>query len=243
MTANARHVRLVDDHFAGRASPAAEAAMREHLPTCARCQRRYQRHLVLAKLDPTAPSAQERLATGLGLSLRRRRPPVALPFGAVAVAAVAISIAWPRAEVPQPRGAGVSPAVLIYRVGDRGRIGTVEAGVRPTDELAFAYTNPSERRYLLLYGQDEHGHVYWFHPGWPAGAPAPRAIAIRRGAGPYELPEAVRHRFDGRQLRVTAIFSDERLGVEAVERDGRALPSPKATPAAEVVSRSLEVMP
>lgn len=242
MNADARHVRAVDAYFAGHASPDEEIALRAHLPTCARCQRRYDRHLLLSRLDPRAPSAEDRLAAGLGFA-RRRRVAFALPLGALAVAAIALFVAWPRLEDPQPRGARTSPALLIYRVADGGRVGTVETRVGASDELAFAYANPTERRYLLIYGEDEHGHVYWFHPGWPAGAPAPRAVPIRRGAGPYELPEAVRHPFDGRSLRVTAIFSDEQLGVDAVERDGRALPSPATRPGAEIVQRALEVTP
>ena len=59
---------LVDAHFAGRIAPVRERRMREHLPGCASCSRYYEKHLVLASLDPRAPSAQERMAVGLGIA-------------------------------------------------------------------------------------------------------------------------------------------------------------------------------
>jgi hypothetical protein len=241
MSAALHHVRSVDRHFDGGLSPAEEAAMRAHLPSCARCQRRYERRLLLARLDPRTAPAEDRLAAGLGFAPRRRAP-AALRWGALAVAAAAVVLfVGTRVEEPRARGVGARPALLVYRVTSTG---TEPAGASLLggDELAFAYANPSSRRYLLIYGVDEHGHVFWFHPGWPEGSAPPSAVAARPGAGPHELPEAVRHRFDGRRLRITAVLSDERLGVGAFERDGRALDRPDAR-GAESVSRSFEVSP
>lgn len=242
MSTALRHFGLVDRHFDGDGSPADEAELRAHLPSCARCQRRYERRLLLSRLDPRAPSAEDRLAAGLGFAARRRRAPATFRWGALALAAAAVVLfVGTRAEEPQPRGAGARPALLVYRVTNAGAE-SAGASILAGDELAFAYANPSNRRYLLIYGVDEHGHVYWFHPGWPEGGPPPSAVAARPGAGPHELPEAVRHRFDGRRLRITAVLTDERLGVESFERDGRTLPEP-ATQGTESVSRVLEVSP
>ncbi|WP_426756059.1 hypothetical protein [Myxococcus sp. Y35] len=58
---------LVDSHFSGRIAPPDERRMREHLPDCAHCRERYERQLLLARLDPAAPDARTRLARGLGL--------------------------------------------------------------------------------------------------------------------------------------------------------------------------------
>ena len=44
--------RLVDRHFAGSIAPRDEHTLREHLPSCVSCFARYERQLVLAKLDP-----------------------------------------------------------------------------------------------------------------------------------------------------------------------------------------------
>jgi hypothetical protein len=241
MSAALHHVRSVDRHFDGGLSPAEEAAMRAHLPSCARCQRRYERRLLLARLDPRTAPAEDRLAAGLGFAPRRRAP-AALRWGALAVAAAAVVLfVGTRAEEPRSRGVGARPALLVYRVTNAGAEAT-GASILAGDELAFAYANPSNRRYLLIYGVDEHGHVYWFHPGWPEGGPPPSAVAARPGAGPHELPEAVRHRFDGRRLRIISVLTDERLDVGAFERDGRALAEP-ALRGAESVSRVLEVSP
>lgn len=243
MTPDPRHVRSVDRHFDGGLSPADEAEMRAHLPSCARCQARYERRLLLARLDPAAEPAEDRLARGLGFSARPRRSPGALRWSAFALAAATaiVLLVGTRVEEPQPRGGSVRPALLVYRVTGAGAAPSGER-IQAGDELAFAYSNPSGRRFLLIYGEDEHGHVYWFHPGWPTGGAPPSAVAARPGAGPHELPEAVRHRFEGRRLRVTAVFTDERLGVGAFERDGRALPEPAAR-GAEIVTRTLEVSP
>src|SRR5688500_16775796 len=62
--------RLIDRHFAERSTPDREVVMRNHLATCASCQAYYDRHALLAKLDPQAPPAVERLASGFGFRSR-----------------------------------------------------------------------------------------------------------------------------------------------------------------------------
>ena len=73
-----RHRRLVDVHFRGRLPPTREREMRGHLVTCGPCRAYYDRHLLLARVDPDdALSMHDRLARGLGLSPSRivcRRP-------------------------------------------------------------------------------------------------------------------------------------------------------------------------
>ncbi|HEY7371013.1 MAG TPA: zf-HC2 domain-containing protein [Polyangia bacterium] len=233
-------------HFAGRASPAAEAALRAHLPSCADCRDCYRRHHLLAGLDPSAPSAEERIARGLGFA--RRAPARArwlawgLPLvGAVAAAVVFVSAPSARApgdhvagamEAPVARGAATTAApaarLFIYRFGaDGARFSAagatarapelVDRSMRGHDELAFAYTNPTGRRYVAIFGVDESRRVYWFHPAWPAGAPAPRAIAAAAGPEPHELPEAIRHEIAGRRLTIRAAFADRPLAVEEIE--------------------------
>src|SRR5260370_17283220 len=72
-TACRPHRRAMDAHFAARAGPDAARALFAHLAGCAHCRRRYDRHLLLAEIDPRAPSDEARLAHSLGLAPRPRR--------------------------------------------------------------------------------------------------------------------------------------------------------------------------
>ena len=56
--------------------------LRQHLTACAPCRNLYERHLLVAQLDPAAPAARQRLARGLGLCEGRRR--FAQPVTAIA---------------------------------------------------------------------------------------------------------------------------------------------------------------
>jgi hypothetical protein len=245
--------RAIDAHFAGRGSAAEAELLRTHVASCDGCRRRFDRHLLLARLDPRALPEEERLAKALGIARARPRRKW-MATVAVAATAVALFVVAPRslrhhvgaAGDPVARGAGdVAPALLIYRTSADGTAARVVGdSIARDDELAFAYTNPQGRAYLLVFGTDEHGHVYWYHPGWPMGAAAPVAVEARRGLGPHELPEAIRHHLDGHRLRVTAVLSDTRLGAGVVERDGRALSfPPTGVGDVQVIERTFEVSP
>ena len=224
----------ISAHFAGRASMAAEAGMRAHLPTCGECRASYRRHHLLARLDPSALSAQERIARGLGFEPRRAPAPsrwlaFALPLAGAVAAALIVWAPADRsrghhtvAEEPVARGAAVNAAqeLLIYRfaAGSFWRAPKlVGRSMHAGDELAFAYSNPAGRRYVAIFGVDELRRVYWFHPAWPVGTPAPRAIAAAAGPGPYELPEAIHHDVAGQRLTIRAAFADHPLEVSDVE--------------------------
>jgi hypothetical protein len=217
-------------HFAGRASPATETTMRAHLAGCSACRDFYRRHHLLAHIDPAAVPAEERIGRGLGF--RPRRGPsvggwvraLAFPVAATAVAAVAVLIVVrPGMDVaPVARGAAAAaahaPRLLVYRFAPGARTpALLQGSMRSEDELAFAYTNPAGRRYLAIFGVDEQRHVYWFHPAWRAGAPAPAAVPAAAGPGPHELPEAIQHAIAGRRLAVHALFADRAVGVEEIE--------------------------
>jgi hypothetical protein len=259
--------RAIDAHFAGRAVPRLEAAMRAHTLDCASCRSYYDRHLLLARLDPTALGAEARIARGLGLAARPRaggRRAGWLAALALPVAAAAILLAWPhrdaehRGPSPSPFAARSGgrlgpkdrePALWIYRLDAGGPARVVDGRVQPADELAFAYANPAGKPYLLVFGVDEHRHVYWFHPAWAPGQSPPRAVQAAPGPGPHELGEAIRHRVDGRRLIVRAVLADRPLGVADVEAGIRDAPSWDALPAfspsdaIQVAGQSLQVSP
>jgi hypothetical protein len=230
-------VRRIDAHFARTISPAEETQLRQHLPDCRPCRGYYDRHLLLEELDPDGGDAQSRLAVGLGL--RVGRTPVHFGFAVAAVAAVlmipllgsALSsrrAAGTETNAPSaapseftPRGAGDDPAaphLFIYRLAPNRPAERVTGSISARDELAFAYTNAGNFERLLVFGVDEHRHVYWYHPAWSNEGENPVAVPIARGAEVHELGEAVSQPLDGRQLRITAIFTRDNLAVKEVEK-------------------------
>jgi hypothetical protein len=211
--------------------------MRQHLEACADCRAYYQRHLVLAEMDrESALAPAVRLAIGLGLERPRHSARAPLFVGlAVATAAALVALAVPsllahRTEFAS-RGAiarsadaesfvyrpapGGSPEPIGGSAGARRRAEVAHMG--RSDELAFTYTNRGGWPYLLVFGVDEHRHVYWYHPAWQSADETPRAVAIRPGSDARELPDATSHALDGARLRIVGLFSRSALSTRDVE--------------------------
>src|SRR5262249_55391412 len=86
--------RQVDRHFAGSIDPRSEHSLREHLADCEYCRTRYERRLLIGRLDPRARGAEERLGRGLGVA-PARSPWMGLGI-AVAATAAALLVLGPR---------------------------------------------------------------------------------------------------------------------------------------------------
>jgi len=253
--------RAIDAHFGGRASPALERSLRAHLPGCGPCKTYYQHHMVLARLDPRRLGARDRIARGLGLATAAPRSAwwwaarAAVAVSVVAVFVVIAPGARPTAlDTPAEfavRGAGSAaartPGLSIYRVGQDGDGHLAEAAIGAADELAFAYSNPTGKRFIMVFAVDEHRHVFWFHPAWPAGEAPPVAVPAAAGPGPHELPEAIRHRFDGRRLNVYGVFGDRAIDAAAIEAAARRAGAPDALSVAGdgvvMIRRTFQVQP
>ncbi len=211
----------VDRHFDGNISARDERAMREHLPGCDSCRWYYGRHLVLSRLDPRALTGEDRVARGLGLG--RPRTPRVLPFtAAVAVAATVALIAHQRSPTAgfEARGkVAPTPAsrIVVYDVPPNGAPSRASESIGPRDALAFAYENGAGKKRLMVFGADEHGHVYWFYPAYEREDEDPRAIPIEADARRHDLPDAVSHSFDGARLSVRALFLDAPASVRQIE--------------------------
>jgi len=227
----------IERHFDGTISPESEHVLREHLPVCAACHAHYERWLLLSRLDPEALSAETRILRGLGLG---RRPSVVRPFGVAAaatlVAAAAALLFWIRAA-PEPHGftarGGGPPAkvsrVFVYDVHPGKPAEIASESVARGDELAFAYENGAAKNRLMIFGVDEHRHVYWFYPAWVNPSENPVAVPVERDERRHELPEAVRQDFDGSRLEIRSVFLDAPLTVaelEAMLRDHPVGPLP-----------------
>lgn len=225
---------LVDRHFAGDIRPAEERQMRAHLVSCNRCRDYYERHLLLARLDPAAIPAETRLAVGLGLESGTwvGRSPVAFlrhPATLAAAALAACLVLWlvrpgtGPAEF-QARGSESAQRIWAYRVSPGAKPAELGEVMDARDELAFAFDNPSGAQRILIFGVDEHAHVYWYHPAWTDPSTTPIAVTI--GTGRHELPEAIAHELDGNELTLYAVLTDDPVTVREVEQsitraDGR----------------------
>ena len=224
-------------HFEGTISPEGERALREHLPLCAACHAHYERWLLLSRLDPEALSAETRISRGLGLG---RRPSTfrrfGMPASATLVAAAAALLLWLRAT-SEPNGftarGGGPPAkvsrVFVYDVKPGKPAERASDSIGRGDELAFAYENGAAKNRIMVFGVDEHRHVYWFYPAWVNPSENPVAVPIEHDDRRHELPDAVRQDFDGSRLEIRSVFLDAPLAVaelEAMLRDHPVGPLP-----------------
>jgi hypothetical protein len=221
--------RLIDAHFAGTIAPPDEGALRAHLYSCPSCRGYYRRHLLFSRFDPRAKSAKARIARGLGLRLKRKDGAVwtwAVAFSAAVVLAVVVPLTRRAPSEFSARGGNErgEPAFFAYRMNPSVELAPGST-IHASDDLAFAYANPSGFRRLLVYGVDEHKHVYWYYPAWSNPGDDPHAVAVASDPQVRELPEAIRHDLDGRELTLHAVFLDGDTGVRDVESavaEGRA---------------------
>ncbi|MFY0562883.1 anti-sigma factor family protein [Archangium lansingense] len=224
--------RLVDAHFGRRGlPPRRERALREHLPGCATCRARYERHLLLAEVDRSIPDARERLARGLGLAAapRTRTWPVqlglAFALGLCALVLVPRLGASPTVDEGfTPRGGteahgpvvGPPPALEVYRVRD-GKAEPTNGSMRADDELAFAYRNPDGLPFLMVFATDMAGQVYWYYPSWTDPDTSPTSVLTQQSEHPLELPDAIRHPLPPGKFSLHALFTRAPLSVHEVE--------------------------
>jgi hypothetical protein len=216
----------VDRHFEGTLAPSEERAMREHLPGCALCMARYERQLLLEELDPGARGPEDRIARGLGIgtsapgAMRWAAPAAALAMAAALLLFLGFRGLKPPDGEFTARGGNdaAGSSVLVYRTASLGKPSRAGESIGARDELAFAYENSSARRYLMVFGIDEHRHVFWYHPGWSKPGDDPTSIKIETTPGVHHLNEAIAHELDGRELEIHAVFTDTPLSVKTVER-------------------------
>lgn len=261
------HRRRLVGHFQGMLSPAEETRLRDHLRGCDRCRAGYLA-LSLAEEkqgEEAAKSRHARLEQGLfGSEPSSESAPQSMPkllwglggLGAVAAAATVLFMLVPAGSPPPEfREKGASStlknpaddvAVYVYQPGEDGagyrRIERQVVGTRP---LAFAYSNLAARRYdrIMIFGVDERFTVYWYYPSWNDPKTDPSAEAIRRGRG-VELGQQVSHDYQGKTLRLFALFSQRRdLTVRSIERavsraqrSGKTIAALERLPVKEAVS-------
>ena len=104
--------------------------MRAHLSTCPDCKSHYQRHLTLARLDPGALPAADRIARGLGIRVRgsgsaaawraRLGAGLLVPVAALAVAVFALVPGKRNRGIETARPAGANAAFAARGATDPG---------------------------------------------------------------------------------------------------------------------------
>lgn len=219
----------ITKHFSGHISTEEERALREHLAQCEACRKYYNRHLLLSRLDPKGINPEERLAQGLGIRRLMVWPMPTICWSvASAVAALLILVSlwiWPMIKPIskgfQSRGSekGRAPTseLLVYHTGTgHPQLLTVHK-IKADEELAFAYQNGRRYKYLLVFGINEHRQIYWYHPAWLNERQNPRSVSIEQKAGIHELPEAIRHHYQGNHLTLFGIFTNQPLTVRQIE--------------------------
>lgn len=223
---------LVDAHFAGKIAPRDERLMRTHLDGCDPCRERYRKRQLLAMIDPGAPTTEERIGRPLGLMPKPRALPVPLPLvaAAIALAALVLFMIRPPKNAAQEREDGFTPRgsvvgttttatskISVYRANkDSGAVVLAQGPLQKSDELAFSYDNASNKSYLMVFGVDDAGRVYWFYPAWTNEAENPMSLKIEPGRV-AQLPEAIRHGYAGERLTIHGLFLDTPLTVRDVE--------------------------
>lgn len=227
----------IEAHFHLRVLIDEERSMRAHLLTCQPCRQYYRRQLLLNRLIPNAPGAEQRLAKGLGLPPKttnpgttlwqrwsqRIRSPRPLAFSALGMAVCAVFAGATRLTTTpatlQARGAsqaGVkdTPTLIIYRLNDGQQVAPVAEHISGSDELAFAYVNPTEYRRLFVFARDSVGNLHWYFPS--SGTQGVRVAA--HDATLHELPEAIRHTLARGSANIYGVFADESISRADLER-------------------------
>jgi hypothetical protein len=255
----------VEGHFSGAASPADDRRMFKHVKGCARCRDQYRTLSMLEALEPGGSDrARERMARGVFAPEAARPRRVFMGAGlAAAFACFALFLTVggkPASFQARGRVAGVEAPVAtlaIYRVPrdatnpERLAVGEVQrAGstMHAGESLAFAYSNPAEldAGYLMVFGRDAAGHVYWFWPAWSDAADDPASLPVQAtpvGAPPVELREAVRQPLAAGPLTIVGLFTARPLHVRQVEEAvASGLAGLQAFPG-HIWTETLEVMP
>ena len=203
-------------------------------------RRRYDEQKRLVMQLREAPSSVDDIDVVDRLRERRRRGAAAPPrprWPMFAAAAGALAVAAGVLFVVQ-RGPGTTTAEFTAKSdADRApekrwsgiQVLSVDAGggarpagdeIRPDSALVFSYINigPKPFRYLMIFGVDERGECYWYHPAYEDASTNPRAVEIRRGEADVVLAERIEHSLPKGRYVIHAVFMNEARTVAEVEQ-------------------------
>lgn len=225
MTMQLSHIRArrwLVQQAGGLLPPPQQRKLFRHMEVCGECHALYSAQLWAEQCGPAGDHARrarlERSLFGqaeakpVSWIMSRRTWGLAGAASTCALLILVLVRLWP-GDTFQDKGLSQDElsrhvSISAYKRTAGGEFTPVRETIRSRDQLAFAYSNTSERGldHLLLFGVDERGTIYWYYPAWTDPSRNPSALPIRRGTG-VELPEQVGHRYEGDQLRIFALFS------------------------------------
>jgi hypothetical protein len=229
-------------YVAGEVTPSEGAAIEEALAASPGLQRRVEslRRVQERLMAPLPAVEQLDLVADLNARIagarlaRAPRPDRGrrwrLALGAVGVlgcAAAALAVVvranpdsafHPKAAGGDATNPGRASGVHAYRVANAAaapkRLGaTMSAG----DGLLFEYVNLAARpfAYLMIFGVDAKGEVFWFHPAYEKAETNPASVAILKGR--VALKDAVYQDLPRGRFALHALFTPTALHVREVE--------------------------
>ncbi len=234
------------EYIEGEVTQSRARDIESHLSICPVCRRQVEdrRELVDLLGRPDERLAGIDLVPGLRRAIeapdaepgRRRRKVPVLAWAAVAIVAfVLAAFLWrlgaPFSSPGQDNGFRVKAArpgqlesdrwvaLLPYRLPAGGAPTRLGESISTAEYTLFAYTNLGERpyRYLMVFGVDAQGEVFWFHPPYVEAGTDPESIEIKQGVAGVELSEKIQHDFAPGTLRIVGLFTHEPLKVSQVE--------------------------
>ena len=108
-------------------------------------------------------------------------------------------------------------SLKIFRATPQGYQPVLDR-VQSDDRLAFAYSNRSEQfNYLMVFGVDDKGRVFWYFPAHLNPDGNPQSIPIEHTQETVDLPDDVRHKLQPGFIRIFSLFSVEPLDVQSIE--------------------------
>lgn len=106
-------------------------------------------------------------------------------------------------------------SIHVYQKSSGGVYRPATSRLEADETLAFAYTNraPSNFRYLMIFGVDGVGKLYWFYPDADATV---ESVTISAADQPIELREDIPISLPKGRLRVAGLFSTEPMRVQQI---------------------------
>jgi hypothetical protein len=109
---------------------------------------------------------------------------------------------------------------VLHIAEDGGRYARVAGTIEADEPLVFSVKNnvASPYRFLMVFGVQSTGAIYWYYPAYTAPGQNPKSVGIGASAEFQPLGEEIRHQLSPGWLLIVALFTEKPVDVETVER-------------------------